>query len=462
MKHTKKIACLLICLLIPLTYVGVIYLSTAPELTIIGGVNVRDGMDSQGPTLVEMLNDDISIGYHRLGHLGHLDNLSSKTKAIVTKRKNKFGRVILLESPLFSFEKKELIDFHANKSLGQYIKFDEYDPISFKNQSTKWECYLQSMFRNSYSKDERIMLAYSMYESTKIPMEWAAVINTYFDAVIIPDENLRTSYLNSGVTKPIITAPLPVPDLETFLKFPLKKSKNDLFIFLCLGSYNNRKNQKGIVLGFLKHFKNNPKVLLRLHGRYILGDNYYEELQNIIKNEKATNIIMSLGALPKDQYVEMLYNSDCLVNISKGEGFSIQPREAMAMGIPVILSDVLAQSTICKHPLVQSVQAKYMEPFFRFWRPVEEQSILDGYQYAFDENDIADAMLHLYDNYELFLKHSESAREWSKQYLPKNLKSIYKNLVSPKSIHLGDVNEVNEEGLTTTSLDLYKKYKLAM
>ena len=71
-------------------------------------------------------------------------------------------------------------------------------------------------------------------------------------------------------------------------------------------------------------------------------------------------------------------------------------------------------------------------------------------------------MLNLYDNYELFLKQSESAPEWSKQYLPKNLKCIYKNLVSPKSIHLGDVNEVSEEGLTTTSAELYEKYKLAM
>ena len=461
MKHKKKILCLLIFVLIPLSYAGVIYFSTAPKLTIIGEVNMRDGIGSQGPTLVEMLNDDISIGYHRLGNLGCLDNLSSKAKSIVRKRKNKFGRVLMLESTLFSFGERELGDFHTSKSLGKYMDFDEYDSFSFKDRSTKWEHYLQSMFRNSYSKDERIILAYSMYESTKIPMSWVLAINTYFDAVIIPDENLKNSYLISGVTKPIITAPLPVPDLKKFLKLPLKKAKNDLFIFSCLGSYNDRKDQKGVLLGFLKHFKNDPKVLLRLHGRYSSG-NYYEILQSIIKKEKATNIILSTGALPRNLYVEMLYNSDCLVNVSKGEGFSIQPREAMAMGIPVILSDTLAQSTICEHPIVQSVQVKHTEPFFRFFRPEEEQAIFDGYQYACDENDIADAMLNLYDNYENFLKHSESAREWSKQYLPTNLKSIYKNLVNPKSVHLGDVNEVSEEGLTTTSVELYEKYKLAI
>ena len=69
-----------------------------------------------------------------------------------------------------------------------------------------------------------------MIESTRIPDEWSRIINSYFDAVIVPDEFLVEVYTKLVVLKNHFHSfPHPVY-LDEFLERPAKQPQIALFL----------------------------------------------------------------------------------------------------------------------------------------------------------------------------------------------------------------------------------------
>lgn len=55
-----------------------------------------------------------------------------------------------------------------------------------------------------------LKIAYSMFETDKIPSGCVTILNQKFDAVIVPDIFLKTAYGNSGVVVPIFVISAPI------------------------------------------------------------------------------------------------------------------------------------------------------------------------------------------------------------------------------------------------------------
>ena len=145
---------------------------------------------------------------------------------------------------------------------------------------------------------------------------------------------------------------------------------------------------------------------------------------------------------------------DCYVFPSQGEGFSVTPREAIALGLPCILSNNTVHKTICDSGFVLPVKADQKSPAIY---EVFNNSQL-GYFYDCSLEDLCQAMLEVYNNYDQYIKNSLKGREWVKQYLWDSLKPTYLNLFRPKEIVLGDENIITDCILQTSSKKLYKKY----
>ena len=75
-------------------------------------------------------------------------------------------------------------------------------------------------------------------------------------------------------------------------------------------------------------------------------------LKKQIKQFKLTNVELTEGMLSREENIDFFRDIDCYVLVSKAEGFSITPREALAAGIPCILSNNTAHKTICETGLV--------------------------------------------------------------------------------------------------------------
>lgn len=352
------------------------------------------------------------------------------------------------------------IRFHASS----FCLFSD-DPYSVKNRTIKEEnigtpgifLYTNGIVgginEDCYESvpDETVKIAYSMFEATEIPIEWVEKLNAYFDAVVVPDEFHINVYKNSGVTIPLFVIPTGLY-LDKYFEFADRKEATKPFTFGTVSTNTFRKNLKRIINSFAMQYGNNPDYHLHLHVKYPL---FVEEtLEDYVESLGITNVEISSDLLEEDEFAEFLQKFDCYMLLSTGEGFSNTPREAMASGIPVIISDNTAQSTICNSGWVTGVQSDIpIEAWYEALnRPV-------GLQFDCKEEDAIVAMEAVVNDYSAALIKAQKAREWVKQYTWKALRSSYTALFKPQKVILGDCNYVDpvSQTVTTTDKNFYNK-----
>ena len=306
----------------------------------------------------------------------------------------------------------------------------------------------------SYVPESLIKIAYSMWEGNRIPQEWVKILNRHFDAVAVPDSFLTDCYRDSGVTIPIFELPLCL-NLDDFLATPQPSRPRSPFVFGCSASGLHHKNQILLIKAFAEEFGDTPDVVLRLSCRGIRPEilNSWKELVQVYG---CSNIFFNVGILDNAKYLETMVNLDCYVNISKGEGFSIGPREALALGIPCILSNNSAQKTICRNGLVRSVVSDIPEPPSSDYNSFGNGNI--GTFFNCRLEDVKEALRDVYDYYDIYLEHAKMGPNWVSQYRLQNLKAKYLNLIKPHHVILGSKNEITNDYLMTTSKELYNKY----
>lgn len=296
----------------------------------------------------------------------------------------------------------------------------------------------------------RIRLACSMCESTRIPGPWIQLLNKHFDAVLVPDDYFIDVYEQSGVKIPVFTLPLAVY-LEDFLKVPLKENAGKPFIFGVSAALSRNKNVGMLIDAFAAEYKNNPNYLLKIHS---LWEGTSSEIRKKINKLQLNNVELLVGELPWKEYVRFMQRIDCYVLLSKGEGFSITPREALALGTPCILSDNTAHKTICKTGLVYAVPCPLQRPSEREFYHVD---VGDNFNCLL--KDVRKALRAVPENYAYYLKQAPERRKWAMKYTFSALRNRYYTLLKPKKVIKGDRNELTSSYLMTKSDNLIKKYR---
>lgn len=389
-----------------------------PYITLTGPIEMADGIGKQVVELAETLLDE-NFSINILAHHVNKVDVPSRILSLLRLKNKQLGKIVIAEESLWD---------HGTELAPRKLP--------------------------TTTQPDQIRIAYSMLESTLIPPEWVMQLNLYYDAVAVPDSFLVETYIKSGVQIPIFEIPLGV-DLQKFLKTPLKKERNPVMVFANFSSALDRKNQLLLVQAFAKALGNVEDAVLQINSRG--GD---EEIRDEIINEiirsNCSNIRFTEFKLRKDAYIKLFQSVDCYVSLSKGEGFSIQPREAMALGIPAIVTDNTGQTTICKSNLVKTVKSAILEPARYFGSPIP-----CGYRFNCDLDEAAAAIKDVYENYGQYLQNAAQARTWAQAYdfSNENLRSLYKTLVKPKKLVLGTENRIHADYLMTNSKILYEKYQ---
>lgn len=388
--------------------------NTRPDLTVATNILFSDGIGRQGIGLIQTLYNDLSINTLKFEPILFKGITDSKTLAVLTKPFTGFGKV----------------------TFWTYI-LGLNDKIISTHQKI----------------DSDIKIAYSMFESDAVPKLWVQILNKYYDVLIVPDKWLIQVYKSSGVTIPIFVLPLGIILKNDWLH--TKHTKNQIFNFGMTGGFWERKNHIKTMQAFLEAFGNNPQVRLKVHGRF--GPFKDKVLEAYQKLGSPTNIEVISTMLDTAEYTKLMESIDCYVFVSKGEGFSITPREAIAMGKPCILSKNTAHRTICESGFVIPVEANLKIPAYY---EVFGQQI--GNFFDCQTTDVSKAMLDVYHNYE---QHQEKVLNggplWVKQYLWNELKQKYLTVIKPTKIELGNKNEIYTTHMETNSKALYIKYKKA-
>ena len=399
------------------------------DLTVVGMVWSVDGEGRQPVDLMTILEKTTSMSFLRVGH-----RLSER------------------ELCLFTPGVQRALNRSGAKNPGRVLIHEYMLTCPPRNTVSKKPYWTR--FHTPQRTKRQVRFAYTMFESTRVPKDWVHILNTSFDGAIVPDPFLVKVYQDSGVKVPIFVVPLG-RDFSKFLNAPLKSAKGTPFTFANFSACNARKNLLKLVQAFGDAFGNDPDVQLRLGWRWVDG-----ELPKSIFAEIAarglTNVAIDQHAFDAEAYFKRFQEVDCYVNIATGEGFSIQPREAMALGIPVIATNNTGQTTICNSGLVRVVPSLTAIPALY---PFPGDF---GEQYQCRTEDVEDALLDVYFNYDLYLQKGAQAREWASQYQFTNMAPLYRALVKPARVVFGGTNEISANGtVTTTSKALVQKYRSA-
>lgn len=293
-----------------------------------------------------------------------------------------------------------------------------------------------------------IRAAISVIEFSQIPKYWVDILNNNLDMVIVPDPYLINVYKKSGVKTPIFFLPNGIYT-KPFLKKEAKPyNPSKPFTFGTSATFIPRKNNELLVDSFIKAYGNNPKFRLIICGRY--GDeDRMQAIKNKLKKYNIKNVFIDKRKLSENDFIDFMSSIDVYVSFSKGEGFSMTPREAMLLNKPCILSNNTAHINICKTGLVKAVPSN-----------IKEKAIGgDGYYYNCKLEDAVNALKDVYNNYEKYLAKTDAAKEWALQYDYFNQTALYMGFIKPDKIILGSENKIYPNYIVTNSRALYDKYK---
>jgi glycosyltransferase involved in cell wall biosynthesis len=392
------------------------------DVTLIGNAFVPDGIGRQLISFLKLIHKDLKTNILQFPPT-NLQGVEPEIVSLLNKPfDGQWGKIAFSAS--FLGINESFIDIHKSSK----------SPIKFAY------CMIESGFGKNQNN------------GSAIPALWRDILNSYYDAVIVPDPFLISTYQKSGVRIPIFCIPLGISVEKLLQKEYVPRDRQESpFIFGMSAAFYGRKNHLKLLSAFKKKFGNSPNFKLNLHGRF--GANK-EEVIKAVSKANIFNVDLFSQIFTEEEYNSFLDDLDCLVYPSQGEGYSISPREMLALGKPAIVSNNTAQKTICSSGFVLPLKADIEVPAYY---ELFKQTL--GCYYDCTEEDLMNAMQEMVDNYDIYLAKAKQGREWVRQYLWSNLKSRYMSLFSPKQIIFGSKNEITETYFKTNDKKLFRKMK---
>ena len=180
------------------------------------------------------------------------------------------------------------------------------------------------------------LIAWTMFESTRLPSAWRDFLNRHCDAIMVPTQHCRDMFRLSGITRPLAVVPFGV-DRDEFGPVPHRKHAG--YNFLWQGHTYDPDGRKGAAVAerAYRELCRDSRIGddARLILKYRPHSNTPLEMDRIEVEPGITHVC---GTLPADAMRDLMETTDCCINPSHGEGFGLIPLEHMAMGRPVILT----------------------------------------------------------------------------------------------------------------------------
>jgi glycosyltransferase involved in cell wall biosynthesis len=163
------------------------------------------------------------------------------------------------------------------------------------------------------------------FETTKIPRSWIARINSC-QALFAPCEQNIQAFKDSGVNVPMELIHWGVdPEKFSYMERPERPTFN----FGTMGALSQRKGTDILVKAFLEEFPKEQDVRLILKTSNYGNPFAVHDKRVVDKISPCTH---------EELLSDFFINVDCFVFPTRGEGFGLPSLEAMATGLPVIVT----------------------------------------------------------------------------------------------------------------------------
>ena len=208
--------------------------------------------------------------------------------------------------------------------------------------------------------DGALRVAWIVFDSDELPPTWVQILNDRFDLLLVTSPHLLDTARRSGVDIPAACLPIAL-DLAGSLAEPAPRRTPGRVRFGSIAAFHPRKGVDDVAEAFLRAFAGREDIDLVLHSNLAFGETY-DRVQTLIQELGGTNVTVTHAHLPIAEKNRLIRSLDVLVNCSRGEAYSIGPREALATGCALVLSDVGGHRDLAGVPGVFTVPARVELP----------------------------------------------------------------------------------------------------
>jgi autotransporter strand-loop-strand O-heptosyltransferase len=241
-------------------------------------------------------------------------------------------------------------------------------------------------------------IAFSVWESSRQPETFFNKLKE-FDQVWVPTQWQRQCTIDQGMSPDKVFVVHEGVDLDRF--HPIKKTKKDKFQFMIFGRWDYRKYTREMVQAFVEEFdKGEPVELLLSADNPYPVDSYNSTEERLEKYGLQDNRIKILHFPSDDDYTHYVQEGDCMLMVSRSEGWGIPGCESLACGTPTLITNWGAPLEYGEYAYkVKVKELKKPENVFM-------QNDVPGVWAEPDFEDLKKQMRYIYENYEVCKLHT--------------------------------------------------------
>jgi hypothetical protein len=185
-------------------------------------------------------------------------------------------------------------------------------------------------------------VGWSMMEVDRISERWVRACNRMHE-VWVPTPMNKEVFEASGVRVPVRVVPLGI-DIEHFQPtlLPAVYHGDQKFRFFASGWWQLRKRWDLLLLAFAEEFSNEKDVGLVIKTMFDPDlKEMFDQVHQWVGHRVDDQVAIVEGALPWWEYAMMMRACHAFVLPTSGEGYGCPPLQALACGLPVIVTDCM-------------------------------------------------------------------------------------------------------------------------
>jgi FkbM family methyltransferase len=185
-----------------------------------------------------------------------------------------------------------------------------------------------------------LALAYFFWEESVVPLETITILNANFRAVLAPSVFVAKTLVDSGLAIPVRVIGF-APRLEAFQALRLRRKARNArpFTFLHVSSGFPRKGVDVLLAAYNGAFRSSDDVRLIIK---VFPNQHNTISGQIIEWQKAKPGGPQITLIDRDisdtELLDLYGEADAVVLPTRGEGFNLPAAEAMAAGLPLIVT----------------------------------------------------------------------------------------------------------------------------